>query len=29
MLIAQSQVEGLALVSNEEIFDDHGVSRLW
>jgi PIN domain nuclease of toxin-antitoxin system len=29
MLIAQSQCEGLPLVSNDPIFDDYGVTRLW
>jgi PIN domain nuclease of toxin-antitoxin system len=29
MLIAQSLAEGLALVSNEKIFDGFGVTRLW
>jgi PIN domain nuclease of toxin-antitoxin system len=29
LLIAQSQVEGIALVSNEGIFDLYGVSRVW
>ncbi len=29
LLIAQSHVEGLTLVSNEELFDSFGVSRLW
>ena len=29
MLIAQSQVEGLTLVSNEALFDAYGVKRLW
>ncbi|CAN5136826.1 type II toxin-antitoxin system VapC family toxin [soil metagenome] len=29
LLIAQAQVEGLALVSNERLFDSFGVSRLW
>jgi PIN domain nuclease of toxin-antitoxin system len=29
MLIAQSHVEGLTLISNEELFDDFGVMRLW
>ncbi len=29
LLIAQSLVEGLALVSNETAFDQTGVSRLW
>jgi PIN domain nuclease of toxin-antitoxin system len=29
MLIAQAQGENLVLVSNEEIFDQHGVVRLW
>ncbi len=29
MLIAQSQAEGLVLVSNEEVFDAFNVQRLW
>lgn len=29
MLIAQSQTEGLALISNEERFDQYGISRVW
>jgi len=29
MLIAQSKAHGLALISNEEIFDAYGVIRLW
>ena len=29
MLIAQSKAYDLALISNEEIFDDYGVIRLW
>lgn len=29
MLIAQSRIEGLALVSNETLFDTFGVERLW
>lgn len=29
MLIAQSHLEGLTFVSNEETFDRFGVSRLW
>jgi PIN domain nuclease of toxin-antitoxin system len=29
LLIAQSQTEGLTLVSNEAIFDTFGVIRLW
>jgi PIN domain nuclease of toxin-antitoxin system len=29
MLIAQAQAEDLVLVSNEKIFDHHGVCRLW
>ncbi len=29
MLIAQSQTEGLVLVSNEKLFDRFGVRRLW
>ena len=29
MLIAQSLIDGLALVSNERVFDRFGVTRLW
>ncbi len=29
MLIAQSQIEGLTLVSNEKLFDQFGIERLW
>jgi len=29
LLIAQSQIEQAALVSNEALFDDWGVDRLW
>ena len=29
MLIAQAQAEGLALISNEKIFDAYGVRRIW
>ncbi len=29
MLIAQSQAENLVLVSNEAVFDDYGVRRIW
>jgi PIN domain nuclease of toxin-antitoxin system len=29
MLIAQAQVEGLPLISNEQLFDDFGVKRIW
>lgn len=29
MLIAQAQIEGLLLVSNEAIFDEAGVTRYW
>lgn len=29
LLIAQTQIEGLTLVSNEELFDEWFVSRLW
>ncbi len=29
MLIAQSQTEGLPLVSNEDRFDQYGISRIW
>ncbi len=29
LLIAQAQVEGMFLVSNETVFDGFGVGRLW
>jgi PIN domain nuclease of toxin-antitoxin system len=29
MLIAQAQAEKLAIVSNEKIFDQYGVQRIW
>ena len=29
MLIAQAQAENLVLVSNEVVFDEYGVVRLW
>lgn len=29
MLIAQAQAENLAIVSNDTVFDDYGVSRVW
>jgi len=29
MLIAQALSEGMSLVSNEEVFDEFGVSRIW
>ena len=29
MLIAQAQSEGLALVTNETLFDEYGVPRVW
>ena len=29
MLIAQAQAEGLALVSNETLFDSYGITRVW
>jgi PIN domain nuclease of toxin-antitoxin system len=29
MLIAQAQAEGLALVTNESLFDEYGISRVW
>ena len=29
MLIAQAMLEGLALVSNEQVFDAYGAVRLW
>lgn len=29
MLIAQAQAENAAIVSNEKIFDEYGVHRIW
>ena len=29
MLIAQAQALGVALISNEKVFDDYGIRRLW
>ena len=29
MLIARSLALGVPIVSNEEIFDDYGVTRIW
>jgi PIN domain nuclease of toxin-antitoxin system len=29
MLIAQAQIEGIPLVSNEDLFDRYGVRRFW
>lgn len=29
MLIAQAMIEGMILVSNEQLFDSYGVPRLW
>jgi PIN domain nuclease of toxin-antitoxin system len=29
MLIAQAQAENLAIVSNDTVFDDYGVRRIW
>jgi PIN domain nuclease of toxin-antitoxin system len=29
MLIVQAQAEGVPIVSNERMFDDYGVERLW
>src|SRR5207253_493753 len=29
VLVAQALSEGLPLVSNDELFDDYGVSRIW
>jgi PIN domain nuclease of toxin-antitoxin system len=29
MLAAQAQLEGLTIVSNDEVFDEYGVLRLW
>ncbi len=29
MLIAQSHIEDLPIVSNEDVFDEYGVNRMW
>ncbi len=29
MLIAQAQVHGLVFISNEKVFDNFGIRRLW
>jgi PIN domain nuclease of toxin-antitoxin system len=29
LLIAQAQAENLVLISNERLFDDYGIRRLW
>jgi PIN domain nuclease of toxin-antitoxin system len=29
MLIAQAMIEEMVLVSNEQLFDNYGVQRLW
>ena len=29
MLIAQAQAQGLALLSNDAVFDEYGISRVW
>jgi PIN domain nuclease of toxin-antitoxin system len=29
MLIAQAQIEDLPIVSNDDVFDSYGVTRLW
>jgi PIN domain nuclease of toxin-antitoxin system len=29
MLIAQAQIEDLPIVTNDEVFDGYGVTRLW
>jgi len=29
MLVAQAQIEGLAIVSNDALLDGYGVSRVW
>lgn len=29
MLIAQAEIEGCALVSNERLFDRYGIERVW
>ena len=29
VLIAQAQIEDLPIVTNESVFDDYGVTRIW
>jgi hypothetical protein len=29
MLIAQAQTENIPIVSNETLFDSHGLGRIW
>jgi PIN domain nuclease of toxin-antitoxin system len=29
MLIVQAQAEGVPIASNETLFDDYGITRLW
>lgn len=29
MLVAQAQAEGVPIISNEEVFDRYGISRIW
>ncbi len=29
MLISQAQIEGIALISNEKLFDQFGIQRIW
>jgi PIN domain nuclease of toxin-antitoxin system len=29
MLVAQSQMEAIPIVSNEQVFDSYGVRRIW
>jgi PIN domain nuclease of toxin-antitoxin system len=29
MLIAQAQAENMAVVSNDVVFDNYGVTRIW
>jgi PIN domain nuclease of toxin-antitoxin system len=29
MLIAQSQAENIPLISNETLFDNYGIRRIW
>ena len=29
MLVAQAQIEDLPLISNDDVFDDYGVTRIW
>ncbi len=29
MLAAQAQLEGVSIISNDDVFDDFGVARIW